>query len=144
MRFSEVATDSLTKRREALRLAAALVMALVGGAVAFLAPSAVTPGTPESAGTVWLVGAAGGVLACLLVAGSSAVRLSGREDSVSTAAVFVGWATIVGLVLGGIYGVVSGVPAGDAVGMSFIVAIPAAAAVVLSLVGRGLVRRSQP
>ncbi|MFC7488017.1 hypothetical protein ACOCJ7_18365 [Knoellia sp. CPCC 206453] len=138
-----MATDALTKRREALRLTAALVMALVGGAVAFMAPSAVTPGTPESAGIVWLVGAVGGVVACLLVAGSSIVRLSGRQDSVSTAAVFLGWATILGLVLGGIYGVVTGVPAGDAVGMSFIVAIPAAAAVVLTLVGRGLLHRSE-
>lgn len=138
-----MATDALTKRREALRLAAALVMALVGGAVAFLAPSAVTPGTPESAGTVWLVGAVGGVLACLLVAGSSLMRLSGRQDSLSTAAVFLGWATILALVLGGLYGVVTDVPAADAVGMSFIVAIPAAAAVVLTLVGRGLVHRSK-
>jgi hypothetical protein len=85
----------------------------------------------------------GGVLACLLVAGSSVVRLSGRQDSMSKAAVLLGWATILLLVLGGIYGVVTGVPAGDAVGMSFIVAIPAAAAVVLTLVGRGLVERSQ-
>lgn len=126
-----------------LRLVAALVMASVGGAVAFMAPSAVTPGTPESAGVIWRVGAVGGVLACLLVAVAAGVRLRGRSDhALRTSAVILGWATLVGLVLGGIYGVVTDVPAGDAAGLSFIVGIPAAAAVLLTLVGRGLVERA--
>lgn len=125
-----------------LRATAALVMAIAGGAVAFLAPSAATSGTPDWAGVLWRLGAVGGVVACLLVAGSSAMRLSGRRDSLSTAAVVLGWVTILGLFLGAIYGVATDVSAGDAGGVSFIVAIPAAAAVVLSLIGRGLVDRS--
>ncbi|WP_353953283.1 hypothetical protein V6K52_07635 [Knoellia sp. S7-12] len=132
-----------TQRREALRLMGALAMAIVGGAVAFMAPSAVTPGTPESAGVVWRMGAVGGVVACLLVAGSCVVRLQGRQaTALAQAATLLGWVAIVVLLLGGIYGVVTDVPAGDAMGMSFIVAIPAAAAVVLSWVGRGLTDRS--
>ncbi|MFC7489258.1 MULTISPECIES: hypothetical protein [unclassified Knoellia] len=62
------------KRREVLRLGGALVTALVGGAVAVLARSAVTPGIPEPAGVLWRVGAVAGVAACLLVAGSSIMR----------------------------------------------------------------------
>lgn len=142
-RCSEVAYDASVKKRESLRLAGAVVMAILGGAVASMAPSAVTPGTPESAGLVWQVGAVGGVVACLLVAVSSIVRLSGRPDAgFAKAAVFLGWATILILVVGGIFGVVTDVPAGDALGMSFIVAIPAAGALVLALIGRGLVDRS--
>lgn len=142
MRFSEVVTNTPTKGREALRLVGALVMAAAGGALAVMAPSAVTPGTPESAGLVWRAGAVCGVVACLLVAASSVARLSERPDrAFATAAVLLGWATIVGLVLGGIHGVVTDVPAADAVGVSFMVAIPAAAAVVLTLMGRGLVDR---
>lgn len=143
MRSSEVATDTPTKGREAARLVGALVMAAAGGALALMAPSALTPGTPESAGLVWRAGAVGGVVACLLVAASSVVRLGGRPGrAFATAAVLLGWATIVGLVLGGIHGVVTDVPAADAVGVSFMVAIPAAAAVVLALTGRGLVDRT--
>ena len=125
------------RRREVLRIAAALVLALGGGSVALMAPEAVTPGTDESAGVVWQVGALGGVLALALVVGGSLARLAGRDgDGWLRAAVVVGWLTVLWLVLGGLYGVLQGVPAGDAVGVGFIVAVPAAAAVVLALVGR--------
>ena len=125
------------RRREVLRIAAALVLALGGGSVALMAPEAVTPGTDESAGVVWQVGALGGVLALALVVGGSLARLAGRDgDGWLSAAVVAGWLTVLWLVLGGLYGVLQGVPAGDAVGVGFIVAVPAAAAVVLALVGR--------
>ena len=125
------------RRREVLRIAAALVMALVGGAVALMAPEAVTPGTDGSAALVWRVGALGGVLALALVVGGAVARLGGRDgDGWLRAAVAMGWLTVLWLVLGGLFGVVQGVPAGDAVGVGFIVAVPAAAAVVLALVGR--------
>jgi hypothetical protein len=125
------------RRREVLRIAAALVLAVVGGAVALLAPEAVTPGTDDSVAGVWRVGALGGVVALGLVVAASVARLGGRDGSGWTrAAVLVGWLTVAELVLGGLYGVLQGVPAGDAVGVGFIVAVPAAAAVVLALVGR--------
>jgi len=125
------------RRTEVLRIAAAIVLALVGGAVALLAPEAVTPGTDGSAALVWRVGALGGVLALALVVGGSLARLGGGDgDGWHRGAVVVGWLTVLWLVLGGLYGVVQGVPAGDAVGVAFIVAVPAAAAVVLALIGR--------
>jgi len=128
------ATD---RRREVLRIAAAAVLAVVGGAVALMAPEAVTPGTDESAAVVWRVGATGGLLALALVVAGSVARLTEHDaGSWWRAAVGLGWLTVLWLVLGGLYGVVQGVPAGDAVGVGFIVAIPAAAAVVLALVGR--------
>jgi hypothetical protein len=125
------------RRREVLRIAAALVLAVVGGAVALMAPEAVTPGTDGSAALVWRVGALGGVVALALVVGAAVARLGGRDGAGwRRAAVVVGWLTVLWLVLGGLYGVLQGVPAGDAVGIGFIVAVPAAAAVVLALVGR--------
>jgi hypothetical protein len=124
------------RRREVLRIAAALVLALVGGAVALMAPSALTPGSDGSAAVVWRVGAVGGVVALALVVGGAVARLGRRDgDGWLRAAVVVGWLTVLWLVLGGLYSVLQGVPAGDAVGVGFIVAVPAAAAVVLALVG---------
>lgn len=120
-----------------LRLVGAVVLAVVGGSVALLAPEAVTPGSPTSAALVWRVGAVGGVIACVLVV-TSALLVLGRRDgaTLASAAVATGWLTVGWLVLGAIYGVVTGVPAGDAVGVAFIVAIPASGAAVLGLMGR--------
>ncbi|MFQ6172659.1 hypothetical protein ACK8HX_13705 [Oryzobacter sp. R7] len=130
-----------TTRREALRLVGALLLALVGGVVAALAPEAVTPGSPDSAALVWRIGAVGGVIAALLVAASALAALGGRDGTgPARAAVATGWLTVGVLVLGAVHGVVVGVPAGDAVGVSFIVAIPASGAAVLGLMGR---RRSE-
>jgi hypothetical protein len=132
-----VATAPSTTRREVLRLVGAVALALVGGAVASLAPEAVTPGSPDSAALVWRIGAVGGVIAALLVAASSLAALTGRDGTgLARAGVATGWLTVGWLVLGGLYGVVTGVPAGDAVGVSFIVAIPASGATVLGLMGR--------
>ena len=65
------------------------------------------------------------------------LRLTARDAGPRwRTAVVLGWLTVLWLALGGLYGVVQGVPAGDALGVGFIVAIPAAAAVVLALVGR--------
>ena len=76
-------------------------------------------------------------LALALVVAGAVARLGGRDgDGWLRTAVVVGWLTVLWLVLGGLLGVVQGVPAGDAVGVGFIVAVPAAAAVVLALVGR--------
>ena len=126
-----------TRRTELLRIAAAVVLAVVGGAVALMAPEAVTPGSDGSAAVVWQVGAVGGVVALALVVGGSVARLGGRPASGWTrAAVVTGWLVVLWLVLGGLYAVLQDVPAGDAVGLGFIVAIPAAAAVVLAQMGR--------
>lgn len=135
--MTDTARTDPARRREVLRIAAALVLAVVGGAIALMAPEAVTPGTDGSAAVVWRVGALGGLVALGLVVVGSVARLGGRPgDAWLRAAVVAGWLTVLWLVLGGIYGVVQGVPAGDAVGVGFIVAVPAAAAVVLALVGR--------
>ena len=127
-----------TRRTEVARIAAAVVLALVGGAVALMAPEAVTPGSDGSAAVVWQVGAVGGVVALALVVGGSVARLGGRPAAGwMRAAVVTGWLVVLWLVLGGLYAVLQDVPAGDAVGVGFIVAIPAAAAVVLAQMGRG-------
>ena len=126
-----------TRRTELLRIAAALVLAVVGGAVALMAPEALTPGSDDSAAVVWRVGAIGGVVALGLVVGGSVARLGGRPAAGwMRAAVVTGWLVVLWLVLGGLYAVLQDVPAGDAVGLGFIVAMPAAGAVVLALIGR--------
>lgn len=125
------------RRTELLRIAAAVVLAVVGGAVALMAPEAVTPGSDGSAAVVWRVGAIGGVVALGLVVGGSVARLGGRPAAGwMRAAVVTGWLVVLWLVLGGLYAVLQDVPAGDAVGLGFIVAVPAAGAVVLALIGR--------
>lgn len=136
-RWTDVATAPHTWP-EALRLAGALVMAALGTALGVMAPAAVTPGSSEAVGLVWRAGAFVGVVACLLVVASALSHLSGRNGRPLTMpGVVVGWASIIGLVLGGFYAVLTNVPAGDAVGVSFMTAVPGAAAVVLAFMGRG-------
>ncbi|MGL4177782.1 MAG: hypothetical protein ACRCSN_17120 [Dermatophilaceae bacterium] len=123
-----------SRRREAARAAAAVVLAAAGGAVALMAPDAVGATETSAVGTVWTVGAWAGVVAAALVVVDASFGAAGRPArAFSTAAVVLGWAAVLWLVLGGLFAVIDGAAADAAVGVGFIVAIPAAGAVVLAL-----------
>ena len=109
-----------------------------------MAPDALAPTAPDAATTWLLVAAGGGILALVGVIAANLMAAEGPRTGVATGAAAVGWLVILTLFLGGLYFVVAGdLSAYDSVGLAFIVAIPAAGAVVLALMTRqdgGLVR----
>lgn len=143
-----MATDTDARLRDGLLLAGAVAGAIAGVALAVLAPQSVSSWTPEWAGRMWTAGAFGGVGACLLLAGSSVIRLrTGQDSRVALAAILLAWVTLLGLGLGAIHGVVMDLQPAESVGMSLFVALPAAAALMLAWVGKGTARarpRQQP
>jgi hypothetical protein len=83
------------------------------------------------------VAATGGLLALVAVVVANLVRPGLARARMSTGAAALGWLVILGLFLGGLYFVVAGdLTALDSAGLAFIVAIPAAGAVVLALMTR--------
>jgi hypothetical protein len=121
--------------RALLRAGAALVLLVGGVVVAGLLPDAITR---ESAVTWLQWSVAAGVLVQLVVIAANLVgpRRRDRMRELALAAVYLGAAVVVSLVLGAIYFVVDGVAAGDAPFLAALVAIPPAFGVALALMSR--------
>ncbi|HMM93773.1 MAG: hypothetical protein IE926_01065 [Micrococcales bacterium] len=123
--------------RAVLRLVAAALLVVVGVLLTTMAPEAVAPDASGATLGSWQAGALLGVLAALLVALGSGMQLADRSArGVLRGAVVLGWVAVLVLALGGLLGVVQGDAADAAVGVAFILAVPAAGAVVLALQGR--------